>query len=349
MKRRHLAVWISALATLSTPVWADVSAADRNAAQMLFDQGKQLMEAGNYTAACPKLAQSLKLDPAGGTMINLALCHEKEGKSATAWADFKEALGSARRDGRPDRERAAQEHVQALEPQLARLMVSIAGNDEHEEVKLDGSMLSRAAWGTFAPIDPGAHEIVASSPGKLAWRGRIEIARSEQKSIAVPVLGTDTAAAVSASATAPASLGETKARGDAPIASPATPASSPFSDTGSRSSTQRMLGWAATGVGVVGLGLGIVFEVKRSSKVSERDGVCPTHEDCAIGSQVRIDQMTEDARSASTTGTVTLVAGGLLAAGGLALVLTAPKTQTVSFSPVVSPTFQGVMVSGHAW
>src|SRR5450432_2466634 len=81
------------------PANAQVSQTDRTLAQSLFEQGKQLMQAGRYADACPKLEESQRLDPGGGTMLNLALCYEDEGKISTAWADFKEALSMARRDG----------------------------------------------------------------------------------------------------------------------------------------------------------------------------------------------------------------------------------------------------------
>ena len=49
-------------------------------------------------------------------------------------------------------------------------------------------------------------------------------------------------------------------------------------------------------------------------------------------------------------GTIGLIAGSLLAAGGLVLVFTAPKSHAnVAFTPVVAPTFQGLMVRSALW
>ena len=65
-----------------------------------------------------KFAESHRLDPSGGTILNLALCHEKEGKLARSWSEFTEAIAFARRDYRADREAEAQDHAGKLEPRL---------------------------------------------------------------------------------------------------------------------------------------------------------------------------------------------------------------------------------------
>lgn len=68
------------------------------AARALFDDGKRLMLEKRWDEACPKLAESQRLDPGGGTILALALCYEGTGKTATAWATFK-----LRHDQRRDR------------------------------------------------------------------------------------------------------------------------------------------------------------------------------------------------------------------------------------------------------
>ena len=122
---------------------------EQQLAQALFDEGRQLMEQKRYAEACPKLAESQRLDPGGGTLLNLALCHEKEGKTATAQAEYADALAMSTKDGRKDRQDLARERLAAIEPKIARISVIVPPGSDVEglEVKLDGLVLRRAAWG----------------------------------------------------------------------------------------------------------------------------------------------------------------------------------------------------------
>src|SRR5260370_15627890 len=98
------------------PAHAEASITDRTQAQLLFNEARSLMSSGKYGEACDKFAESQRLDPGGGTILNLALCHEKQGKTATAWADFNEALSAALRDRRAARAEPAPGDLPAARP-----------------------------------------------------------------------------------------------------------------------------------------------------------------------------------------------------------------------------------------
>ena len=93
-------------------------AANRAAAQALFDQGRNLMKDGKFDEACPKLEESQRLDPAIGTQFNLASCYEKAGKTASAWTLYLEVAAETRKLGQSQREEVARSRAKVLEAQL---------------------------------------------------------------------------------------------------------------------------------------------------------------------------------------------------------------------------------------
>jgi hypothetical protein len=160
-------------------------------AEGLYRQARDLMAAGKLDEACPKFAESQRLDPATGTLLNLATCHERQGKLATAWLEYSDVIAGARRDGRQDRVDYANERVAALEPRLSRLtLVLAAGADDPSLlVELDGASFGRAAIGAPTPVDPGKHTVRASAPGKKPWQQEITIgAEADQQILTIPRL-----------------------------------------------------------------------------------------------------------------------------------------------------------------
>jgi hypothetical protein len=161
---------------------------DAQIAQSLFDEGRALMEEKRFAEACPKFAESQRLDPGGGTLLNLAVCHEAEGKTATAWLEFREALGIAGRDQRKDRIELATAHIDALAPRLVKVIVVVPDKlrARAPDVMLDLSRLPPAAWGTPVPIDPGEHHLAVLLGGEMTW-GRSFVAAEEGRTYTLDV------------------------------------------------------------------------------------------------------------------------------------------------------------------
>src|SRR5450432_574042 len=118
--------WIAAAIVFGWAVPAAAQASDAALAESMFREGKRLSGEKKFAEACPKFAESYKLDPGLGTLLNLASCHEAEGKPASAWAEFSEAASRAKREGDNERAQLAEEHMHALEPKLAYLTISMA-------------------------------------------------------------------------------------------------------------------------------------------------------------------------------------------------------------------------------
>lgn len=144
-------------------------------AQALFETARRLMEEGKFAEACPKLAESHRLDPAAGTLLNLAVCHEKEGKMASAWVEYNDLLAIKGGDNGTERRRIAAERITEIEPRLAHVTFVPEPEDEALDlvIALDGAQLHRAAIGVPLPVDPGAHRIAVTAPGRKTWWSEI--------------------------------------------------------------------------------------------------------------------------------------------------------------------------------
>jgi hypothetical protein len=160
-------------------------------AEALFRSGRELMAAEKYEEACPKFAESERVDPKPGTLMNLALCHEKTGKTASAWAEYLEAAETARRVGESARERVARDRAAALEPTLSHVLID-ADPTSGAQVALDDRALGPGAFGTAIPIDPGDHVLHASAVGKRAFSQSFSVtAGAEPLHLRVPALDAD--------------------------------------------------------------------------------------------------------------------------------------------------------------
>jgi hypothetical protein len=310
-RSRLVALVVSVLA-LSRPVSADER--DQGLAETLFREGKRLMAAGDYAAACDKLAESERLDPAGGTLLALALCHEAAGKMATAWSEFQDALASAKRDGRADREDVAREHLAAVEPRLSKLEIRVARETAALpglQITRDGIAVGRAAWDVAAPVDAREISVRATAPGHAPFAVTITMeGEGKVTVVSIPALAAE--------------------------AEPSAP------DGASSGSPARREAAVVVGViGVVGIGLGTYFGVRAITKSEDANRVCP-EQTCGVAS-ARDDSQT--AWRSANVANVSLLAG--VAAVGVAIYLFA--TGTTNAVPAAVQARGGSASDDGAW
>jgi hypothetical protein len=323
----------SLLAVPGSSSEARAQAGDVATAEMLFRQGKQVLDAKDYAQACPRLAESYRLDPTTGALFALAACHEGHGMLASAWNEDGEALARAQREGRADRVSAAKEHIQAIEPRLSSLTIKVSDSVAALpgfELKRDGVVLGKVVVGMAVPVDGGDHAVEVSAAGKRPWKMIVAVGRENDKKT-VNLSSLDDAASVAAPVVTPApaipgvAVPPNAATPQPPaIATPqptpaVAPASTVVDSTASPvsrglSSTQ-IAGIATAGAGAVGLAVGSIFGLSAISKNNDAktgctDTVCKTSE---------AFQSRNDARSAAAVSTIAFVVGGVLAATGVTL------------------------------
>ena len=168
---------------------AQTNASDAAIAQSLFEEGRKLMNEKKFPEACPRLERSYKLDPAPGTLLNLAVCHEAIGKNATARNEYLDTVTMAKRDNRRDRLTFAQRHLKELEGKVSTLTVSDQAREPGLEWRIDGIKVGVESFGIALPIDPGTHVIEATAPGKIPWKTSITVTKDgEAKTLEIPAL-----------------------------------------------------------------------------------------------------------------------------------------------------------------
>ncbi len=275
------------------------------AAVLAYDEAEALMAQGRVRDACPRYAESHRLDPQLGTLLHLAECLERNGQSASAWSRFREAAELAEKRGDPRQELATQ-RATALVPRLSKIRINVAPGSE-PTVDRDSVVIGKPLWGTALPTDPGLHRVTAMAPGHKPWSVIVEVkADASTTTVEVPPLqpeGTPVAA-VAAAAPPPAQ----------PAAQPAQPPAQPAQPPDESKSSARWSALLVGGAGLVGVGIGTYFGVHSMSLKDDASGHCDGNLCDAEGVGLK-----EDAIAAGNVSTAAFIIGGAALAAGVVM------------------------------
>jgi serine/threonine-protein kinase len=301
---------------MGRPASADPSGQDKVAAETLFVNARKLLADGKYAEACRALAESQRLDPGVGTLLNLGRCYEKLGQTATAWSTYREAAAAARAARQTAREKNARVAADALEKKLPMTTIVVTGVETMPdvEVRRDGVAVPRSLWGMAVATDPGEHVYEASAPRRKPWRTRIVAEPTKSLTVNVPQLEPDGTAVAPASSTSVASQNAAPP----PVVRTEQPAEKPALK-GSSFGTQRVAALLTGAVGLAVTGVGGYY-ASRAKSLYDSASPCNGIQCESPGYEQRLD-----ARSKANTATY-LVTGGLVAlAGSVVLWVTAPS------------------------
>jgi hypothetical protein len=294
VKLRRLAALasVTACALVVSAARAD-DASQAALAEKLFRDGRTLLADGKLREACESFSESKRLDPSPGTLLNLAHCLEDLGRTASAWAAYRELETRATRLGQDARAGFARQKVAELEPHLATLEIRIpsAHRIPGLTVECDDTALGDAALSGRVPIDPAPHRIIVRAPGRQAWSTSVTAAASQPIVVDVPLL-------------APASP-------EPELATPPAKASP---------GPLRGIGIGLAIVGGVATATGLVFggAAKIANDSARRDGCVAAG--CTADGLARIHR----ADDLATVSTVVTIGGLSIAAVGVVLWLLAP-------------------------
>jgi len=295
--RSALAIVFAATAFAASPP-ADAATADEVRAEALFRDGMQKFDAGQVAGACAAFTESLRLDPKLGTLLNLALCHEKQGKLATAWLEYNTGAAWATQNGQKERREFANGHALTLEGQLSRVLLQLPPARELSSVEIDGEPLPEPRWYLPMYLDPGEHAIAVAAPGKQRRTVKVVVPREPSAQL-IPIPALVDAPLVD--------QGPAKPKGPPPL-----PA-----DAGSG---QRTVGLVVGGVGIAGLVGGAVLGIMTIQKRDDAAAHCAGSLCDAQGVQAH-----DDAKTLGLVSTIGFGVGAAALITGAVLYFTAPK------------------------
>jgi hypothetical protein len=303
----------------SAPASAD-QAADAAAAEALFKEGRTLLEQGRLEEACAKLAESQRVDPSVGTMLNLGDCLERRGKTASSWGVFTEAARMAEKRGDKARAAEAARRAAALAPTLQKLAIVVppATRVPGLEVRKDGELVGEGQWGSAIPTDPGAHTIEAIAPAHKAWSTVVRVETSGAgASVEIPALEA--------------------------LVGPAPGTAAPFWGA------QRIAGAAVGGVGLVGVVVGAAFGIVTFQKTGDAKPYCSATMPYCTQAGITLEN---DAKTTANVSNAAFAIGGAALVAGLVTFFTAPAGDSkppsgVRVGPAIGQGHAGVAVEGR--
>jgi len=183
----------------SALLWASKSATAQSAvssrgarADLLFNEGQALLNAGKTETACSKFEASEVLENRLGTLLQLGDCYERVGRTASAWHTFLEAEALAQVQKDREHEQEAARRVTALEPRLTRIMllVPMTSRVPGLSVRLGPNTVPPSSWGAVIPVDPGVQQVSASAKGYGSWAIEIDASQGagQRYRVDVPTL-----------------------------------------------------------------------------------------------------------------------------------------------------------------
>jgi hypothetical protein len=272
----------------STSVSLATTPADVAEAQVLFERGRRAAQRGDLELACASFAESQRLDPGAGTLMNWATCEARQGKVVSAWQHFYEAAALLRPGD--DRSGFVQRQLRVLAARLPRLTLRVAGTTPSDaRVLRGGRELGRASIGTPIPVDPGRIELALLCPGRRPATQVVSIAEGEQLDITLEP-------------------GE-------PLAAPAiSKPASPERRAAEPRSLQRDLGMSLVALGSLGVGLGVASSVVVAARRETAEEHCPARrcDDVGLAAADSGDRWLTVNTLAWSVGAAALVTGGAL-------------------------------------
>lgn len=298
---------------------------ERAAARPLAMKGAEALGAKRYAEALDLVTRAEAVIHAPTHLLMIARAQVGLGKLVAAHETYlkliREELAATAPAAFKNAQATAKEEIGALEPRIAQLRIVLEGPGQKKaSVKMDDAAVPAALVGVDRPVDPGRHVVAAYPVGGAPVRVTVDLREGEKKEIRLLV----------PDAPPPGVPGNPADNPDAVKQPPPPPPTSPGFMT-----PLRGVGIGAGAVGLGGLVLGAIFMAKGGSTQSQADNLaakwctpsCPGKASPDYAQTVKIQGYDADAAKQKTIGAVSLIAGGVLLAGGVTLLVVGKPSQ----------------------
>ncbi len=271
---------LSSTAALSQPSGASGRATRADA---LFVRAVALRKQGRLDKACPLFERSQALDPARGTLLNIARCGSADNRLLDARNSYRRLLRESAAAGDRERLVIAQRELADVERRLPQLKIELSSRGKRRTrmaVRVDGTLIAAETLGMAVPVDPGRHMVRVTSPGYQTWTYTFAAVAGLRYAATVPALQRVVARAPSAF------------------------------------TTRRIWALAGAGTAVVGVGLGAYFGLRARSKWSDSSEFCTAdHSSCTELGRELVGQASDAASRSNIAfgvGAIAAVTAGVL-------------------------------------
>lgn len=295
----------------SLPALAEDDAATRAAARKLAEDGVSALQAGDAGTASQKLEKAYRMLAVPTIALWSARALLKRGALVEAAERYREANRLPASGDAAVQEQAkadAQRELDELTARIPALIIEVSGADAGElTVTLDGQRVPRELLGEERPVNPGAHRVVAKS-GSREVTAEVSVAERDKQRVPLSL-------AVAPSAEPPPR---------------AVSATVPLNDDPNAGSGRKYLGIGLLAAGGIGLAVGgVTGGLAVGKRQSLEDSQSCSESQCDYSKEGDVKNL----RTLRTTSTIGFVAGGVLAAAGAVVWLTAPSPAASGGAP----------------
>src|SRR5580658_3190865 len=159
-----------------------------------FSYGLAEMLAGRYATGCPALEASYRLDPRPGTLFTLAECNLRQGKTATALADYDQFIAlcdrmpPAQQASQAERLAVAKQERASLEAVVPRVTIRVPDSAPLGTiVRCDNKVIAGPVLVGGLPLDPGNHTVGTEVPDGRTGSLTISLEAGDRRSLVAPM------------------------------------------------------------------------------------------------------------------------------------------------------------------